>query len=87
MGTISFATAGPGTRTTQLFINLGDNTRLDGMGFSPVAKVVEGMDVVKKLYSAYGERPDQGAIQSKGNSYLKDSFPQMDYIKSAEISK
>lgn len=87
IGTISFATAGPGTRTTQLFINLGDNARLDSMGFSPVAKVVEGMDVVKKLYSSYGERPDQGAIQSKGNSYLKGSFPEMDYIKSAEISK
>jgi peptidyl-prolyl cis-trans isomerase A (cyclophilin A) len=90
IGTISFATAGAGTRTTQLFINLGDNTRLDGMGFSPVAKVVEGMDVVKKIYSGYGDghkAPDQGAIQSKGNSYLKESFPEMDYIKSAEISK
>ncbi|MCB0361706.1 MAG: peptidylprolyl isomerase, partial [Bdellovibrionales bacterium] len=85
MGYVTFATAGPGTRTTQMFINLVDNSRLDSMGFSPIAKVTEGMDVVKSLYSGYGERPDQGAIQSRGNVYLKESFEKMDYIKSAEI--
>ncbi|MCC7403484.1 MAG: peptidylprolyl isomerase [Bdellovibrionales bacterium] len=86
-GYLTFATAGPNTRTTQLFINLNDNARLDDMGFSPFAKVVEGMDVVKNLNTEYGERPDQGAIQSEGNTYLKKNFPNMDYIKSASIIK
>jgi peptidyl-prolyl cis-trans isomerase A (cyclophilin A) len=90
-GTISFATAGPGTRTTQLFINFGDNANLDGMGFSPFGKVTEGMDVVDKIYSGYGEGapggmgPDQGRVQSEGNAYLKKDFPNLDYIKSATV--
>ena len=92
-GTISFAMAGPGTRTTQLFINLADNARLDGMGFSPIAEVTEGMDVVLKLYGGYGEGaprgggPDQGSIQQRGNEYLKASFPDLDYITSATIAE
>jgi peptidyl-prolyl cis-trans isomerase A (cyclophilin A) len=90
-GTVSFATAGPNTRTTQLFVNLVDNTRLDGMGFSPFGKVVEGMDVVDSLHAGYGEGaprgrgPDQGRIQSQGNEYLKSEFPQLDYINTARI--
>ena len=90
-GTITFATAGPNTRTTQLFINLVDNVRLDGMGFSPFGKVVEGMDVVDKINGEYGEGapmgrgPSQGQIQAEGNSYLKKDFPNLDYIKSAKI--
>ena len=90
-GMITFATAGPNTRTTQLFINFGDNTFLDNQGFSPFGEVVEGMDVVDKLYAGYGEGaprgrgPDQGRIQSQGNEYLKKDFPEMDYIKSATI--
>ena len=90
-GTITFATAGPGTRTTQLFINFGDNTRLDGQGFSQFGKVSEGMDVVDKINSEYGEGapngrgPDQGRIQQEGNAYLKKDFPNLDYIKSATI--
>ena len=91
-GTITFATAGPNTRTTQLFINFGDNANLDGQGFSPFGKVVEGgMAVVDKLNGEYGDGapfgrgPDQGRIQSEGNSYLKKDFPNLDYIKSASI--
>jgi peptidyl-prolyl cis-trans isomerase A (cyclophilin A) len=90
-GRISFAMAGPGTRTTQLFVNLADNTRLDSMGFAPVAEVTEGMDVVRSLYSGYGEGaprgngPNQGTIQQKGNEYLRESFPELDYITKATI--
>ena len=90
-GTITFATAGPNTRTTQLFINFGDNANLDGMGFSPFGKVTEGMDVVDKINSEYGEGaprgrgPDQGRVQMEGNAYLKKDFPNLDYIKSATI--
>jgi len=90
-GAVTFATAGPNTRTTQLFINFADNARLDGMGFASIGKVTQGMDVVDKLYGEYGEGspqgrgPDQGRIQNEGNAYLKKDFPKLDYIKSATI--
>jgi peptidyl-prolyl cis-trans isomerase A (cyclophilin A) len=90
-GAITFATSGPNSRTTQLFINYGDNSRLDGMGFSPFGKVTDGMDVVDKINGEYGEGaprgrgPDQGRIQEEGNAYLKKDFPNLDYIKSATI--
>lgn len=89
-GYLSFATAGPGTRTTQFFVNFGDNTRLDGMGFAPFGKLRD-MDVLNKLYAGYGEGapmgrgPDQGMVQRQGNTYLKARFPDLDYILSAEI--
>jgi len=83
--TLTFATAGPNTRTTQLFINFGNNTFLDSQGFSPFGKVISGMDVVKKLHSGYGERPDQGAITNQGKAYLDKNFPEIDMIKSAAI--
>lgn len=83
-GTVVFATSGKDTRTTQLFINFGDNANLDGMGFSPFAKVVAGMDVVDRIFKV-GEKPDQGAIQAKGNKYLKRDFPRLTYIKSAAV--
>lgn len=85
-GTITFATAGPNTRTTQLFINFGNNGFLDGQGFSPFGEVTQGMDVVKKLHSGYGEKPDQGAITSQGKAYLDKNFPNLDIIKSATIA-
>ena len=84
-GTLTFATAGRDTRTTQLFINLQDNKRLDQMGFSPIGKIVEGMDVIEKLNFEYGERPNQGRIQGQGNAYLKTQFPNLDYIISMTI--
>jgi peptidyl-prolyl cis-trans isomerase A (cyclophilin A) len=84
-GTITFATAGPNTRTTQLFINFGDNVFLNSQGFAPFGKVVEGMDVVDKINNEYGEHPDQGRIQAQGNAYLKSVFPNLDYLKSASI--
>jgi cyclophilin family peptidyl-prolyl cis-trans isomerase len=84
-GSVAFATMGPNTRTAQLFINLATNQSLDSQGFSPFAQVTEGMDVVQKLYSGYGEQPDQDAIRKRGNGYLTASFPKLDYIKTATI--
>ena len=84
-GTIVFATAGPHTRGNQFFINFADNTGLDGQGFSPFGRVVEGMSVVDSIYAGYGEAPDQSVIAADGNAYLKREFPRLDYIKSARI--
>lgn len=92
-GRISFAMAGPNTRTTQVFINFKDNDRLDGMGFASFGEVTEGMDVVDKLYSGYGEGaprgsgPDQGKVQMQGNKYLEADFGKLDYVKSAKIQE
>merc|ERR1711924_124767 len=87
-GMLSFATAGPGTRTTQLFVNYGDNNFLDSQGFTPFAEVLgEGMNVVKKIQSKYQEEPNQGSIQEQGNAYLTKKFPDLSYVTSMEIVK
>jgi peptidyl-prolyl cis-trans isomerase A (cyclophilin A) len=87
-GTVTFAATGqPNSRTTHMFINLGDNARLDAMGFAPIGRVTNGMDAVDRIYSGYGERPDQTQIAAHGNAYLEKSFPKLDYIKSASIEE
>lgn len=90
-GFLTFATGGPNTRTTQLFINLRDNQRLDRMGFSPIGRVTKGVQIVDILYSGYGEGeprgkgPSQEKISSEGNPYLRKNFPRLDYIIRARI--
>ena len=92
-GFVSFATAGANTRTTQIFINFGDNVALDKMGFAPFGEVTNGMGVVDKLYSGYGEGapsgkgPDQQRVQGEGNAYLNKEFSRLDFIKAATIGK
>ncbi len=85
VGTVTFAMAGPGTRTVQVFVSLKDNSNLDEKGFASFGKVVEGMDVVKSLYSGYGGTPDQTSIQRQGNAYLAKEYPKLDFVKKAEL--
>lgn len=87
-GMLTYAMAGrPDTRSTQLFINYGDNSSLDKQGFAPLCKVVEGMETADAFNSEYGERVTgmQGEITSKGNAYLHEKWPNLDYIKTAVI--
>ena len=91
-GTIGFAMTGPNTRTTQLYINLVDNSRLDAQGFSPIGRVVDGMAVVDSLYSGYGERSgggvrrgSQGPLIDGGNAYVDREYPKLDRIVRVEI--
>jgi peptidyl-prolyl cis-trans isomerase A (cyclophilin A) len=91
-GMVSFASAGPDTRTTQIFINLVDNARLDEMGFAPIGRVIDGMDVVDELYTGYGEGapsgtgPSQIRIREEGNAYLDREFPDLDHVERATIT-
>lgn len=88
-GKLTFAMAGsPDTRSTQLFINLGNNTSLDRMGFAPLCEIdAAGMKIADQLYAGYGEQltEKQGTISSEGNPFLKKDFPSLDYIKTARI--
>ena len=91
-GTVTYAMRGPNTRNTQLFINLADNRKsLDGQGFAPIGKVVDGMPAVLDLYSSYGDMPPRGQgpdpmrIQQQGNDYLDSHFPRLDFIKKATV--
>jgi peptidyl-prolyl cis-trans isomerase A (cyclophilin A) len=85
-GFVTFAqTAQPNSRSTQIFINYGDNSRLDGQRFAPFGQVAQGMDIADSLYKGYGESPNQGSIQGQGNAYLDSKFPKLDAIKHAEI--
>jgi peptidyl-prolyl cis-trans isomerase A (cyclophilin A) len=87
------AAAAPNTRNTQVFVNLRDNSSLDAQGFAPFGKVVEGVEVVEKLYGGYGDGPpfgkgpDQERVIREGKTYLDKNFPQLDSIKSAAIVK
>ncbi|MEY3457246.1 MAG: hypothetical protein RL215_403 [Planctomycetota bacterium] len=84
-GTLCFATSGPNTRTTQLFINFSNNSNLDQMGFSVFGEVIEGMHNVEGINPEYGENPSQQLLEQQGNSYLEQQFPEMDYIKRASF--
>ena len=90
-GIVTYATAGPGTRTTQIFINYRDNNRLDASGFAPFGQVVEGMEVVDALYGGYGEGapngrgPDQFRLNVEGEKYITRQFPKLDKINKAKV--
>jgi peptidyl-prolyl cis-trans isomerase A (cyclophilin A) len=87
-GFVTFAKSSePNSRTTQLFINFADNSRLNRQGFAPFGKVTTGMEVVDKIFSGYGEKPDQDRIEKEGNAYLTKNFPKLDYIKKATIEQ
>ncbi|NKB90336.1 MAG: peptidylprolyl isomerase [Acidobacteria bacterium] len=90
-GRLTFAHGGPNTRTTQLFINLGDNLNLDNMGFPPFGEIIEGMDVVQSLYSEYGDGPpygtgpDQTFIGEEGDAYFDRQYPLLDHVETAAV--
>ena len=90
-GRLAFAKGGPHTRTTELYVNFADNSRLDVLGFSPFAEVVEGMEAVDRIYSGYGEGPPAGdgpyaaMIHARGNAYLDEEFPELTRIIRATV--
>ena len=93
-GTLAYAMTGPNTRTTQIYINLSNNQKLDSQGFAPFAQVTSGMDAVDHIYAGYGENAGggvragkQGLIEAGGNAYLMREFPKLDYIIRAFVIK
>jgi peptidyl-prolyl cis-trans isomerase A (cyclophilin A) len=88
-GAVTFAqSSAPNSRSTQLFINFGNNASLDGQRFAPFGKVVSGMENVDQIYTGYGEKSDdQGRIEAEGNAFLNKEFPRLDYIKTARIAE
>jgi peptidyl-prolyl cis-trans isomerase A (cyclophilin A) len=85
-GMVTFAKTGaPNSRSTQIFINFGDNVFLDAQGFAPFGQVIQGMDIVDKFFSGYGDAPDQGRITAQGKAYLDRSFPNLDRIVNAVV--
>jgi peptidyl-prolyl cis-trans isomerase A (cyclophilin A) len=86
--TVTFATAGPNTRTTQVFINLADNSSLDAQGFAPFGRVTSGMKTVARLYAGYGEQPTnaQGQMVAQGDAFIRSSFPKLDRIVTARVA-
>jgi peptidyl-prolyl cis-trans isomerase A (cyclophilin A) len=86
-GSITFADSGPNTRTTQVFVNLVDNSYLDTMGFAPFGKVAKGMNVISSFYGGYAESPSgqQGQIEAQGNAFLKTQFPKLDAVITARV--
>ena len=86
-GYVTFATSGPDHRSTQFFINMGNNSQLDRQGFSPFGKVIEGQEFVEALYNGYKEEPQQDRISRRGNAYLKSEFPKLDSIVRATIEE
>eukprot|EP01060_Flectonema_neradi_P011931 TRINITY_DN18874_c0_g1_i1.p1 TRINITY_DN18874_c0_g1~~TRINITY_DN18874_c0_g1_i1.p1 ORF type:complete len:232 (+),score=53.77 TRINITY_DN18874_c0_g1_i1:62-697(+) len=87
-GTVAFASAGPDTRTTQLFINYQDNKALDMQGFAPMGQVVSGMDAARAVYNPSPGKPggvDQQQYERKGNSWLKTKIPKINCITKCYI--
>ena len=86
-GTVSFATSGPNARATQIFVNTNDNSYLDAMGFAPFGRVVEGLDVVERLYAGYGEAPmaHNAEMHEHGNAYLQAAFPLLSTLRRATL--
>jgi peptidyl-prolyl cis-trans isomerase A (cyclophilin A) len=88
---VSYAMAGPGSRTTQIFINFGNNGSLDPQGFAPFGEVTQGMDVVDKLHAGYGDAeprgkgPNQTRVRNEGNEYMDRDFPQLDRVMRATV--
>eukprot|EP00055_Hartaetosiga_balthica_P016788 m.107820 g.107820 ORF g.107820 m.107820 type:complete len:212 (+) comp9181_c0_seq6:377-1012(+) len=86
-GYLTFASAGPNTRTSQLFFNLVNNPFLDKSGFSPLGKIVSGLETLRQINSQYKEKPNQGQLQTTGQEYLDASFPNLDYITRCSIQE
>jgi len=84
-GTVVFAMSGPNTRETQMYINTKNNKSLDKQGFTPIAEVIHGMDIVDRIYTGYNSDPKQWKIEEVGNNYLNENFPKLSFIRDARF--